>query len=137
MFLNVFSRIKICENWKKTRLTLIKTKDGVYKLDMPIAPASEGRPELGNKKSKPAKAMGTLGEQLQASINACIANARAHVEERQLKDGAGWKLHFQKQNVKIELLKTTATVTKRNTDLQFLLGGNTVNMDDAMKAWYM
>jgi hypothetical protein len=36
-----------------------------------------------------------------------------------------------------ELLKTTATVTKRNTDLQFLLGGNTVNMDDAMKAWYM
>jgi hypothetical protein len=39
--------------------------------------------------------------------------------------------------VKIELLKTTATVTKRNTDLQFLLGGNTVNMDDAMKAWYM
>jgi hypothetical protein len=61
-FLIVFSRIEMSEKWKKTRLNLAKNKDGMYKPDVAVAPVSEGRLELSNKKSKVAKAMGPPGE---------------------------------------------------------------------------
>jgi hypothetical protein len=132
-FLHVFLRIETCEKWKKTRLTLAKTKDDVYKPDS-RCPGVRGQARAIQGWRK---VMGPPGERLQASIDACIADARAHGEQRQVKADERWKLHFQKNDVKIELLKSTATATKKNTNLQFLLGENTANLDDLVKTWYM
>ena len=141
-YLHVFIRIETYLKWASTRLELARSKK--YTPDTPLEPASESRPELGNKKAKAAKLMAPVHERLQSSIDVCISDANRHAEEREENSAERWKEHFQKQDAKIELLKSTAAVVssiaaakKRNTDLAFLLGGNTAAMDSAVLAWYL
>lgn len=135
-YLNVFHRIEECEKWKEVRLNLAKNKDGTYNPDAPATPATEGRPELGQKKAKEAKRMGPPGERLQASLEKCMADAKTHALLRDEKFDVRWKEMLANQGVRIALLKTTAAAKKRNTDLAFLMGGNTEMMDADTKAWY-
>ncbi|KAM0927785.1 hypothetical protein ACQ4PT_002061 [Festuca glaucescens] len=133
-FLHVFTRIETCEKWREVHLMLAKTKDGVYNSDALVPAATDGRPE-GRKKAKVAKAMGPPGERLQASIDQCMADAKTRAIQRDEKFYERWKVMLQ--GIKIDLLKTNVTAKKTNTDLAFLMGGNTAAMDDEVKAWYM
>lgn len=135
-YLNVFHRIEECEKWKEVRRTLGKSKDEPYNPDAPGKAATEGRPELGQKKAKEMKRMGPPGERLQASLEKCMADAKAHALLRDEKYDVRWKELLANQGVRIALLKTTVAAKKRNTDLAFLMGGNMEMMDAATKAWY-
>ena len=140
-YLHVYTRIEKCPKWAWTLEQITKGK--VYQPDMSDAPAPMERPEVGNKKTKNAKAMGASAERLQSSIETCIADAKTHAVQREEKSAERWKEHFKKEDVMIELLKSTAAVVsstaakKRNTDLAFLLGANTATMDSAVLAWYL
>ena len=128
----------------RTRLALAKNKDGPYKPDETIPPAGEGRPELGVKAAKAAKAMGPPAERLASSIDLCLADAKVHAARREEKAAERWKEHFSKVDVKIDILKSSAAVaseaaaaTKRREDLAFLMGGNTAVMSPEVLAWYL
>ena len=136
-------RLELPVKWRRTRLTLSKSNNDVYKPETPVPPVSEGRPELGN---KAAKAMGPPVKHLVASIDVCLADAKTHAVRREEKADRRWKEHFKKVGVKIDILKLkssaavaseTVATTKRNTDLAFLMGGNTAAISPAVLALYL
>ena len=73
---------------------------------------------------------------MQASIDKCWADLRTHADGRNDKFDGRWREMLANQGVRIALLKTTAAAKKRNTDLAFLMGGNTDLMDEEMRNWY-
>ena len=130
-FLHAFTSIKSCEKWTEVRLNLGK-KD-TYNPDEPATAAADGCPD-GNKKAKAARAGAPAAERLQSSIERCLVDAKTHAIQRKEKCDARWSMLLEKQDIKIDLLKTTVATKKRNTDLAFLVGGNPTLMDDQVKA---
>ncbi|XP_071674409.1 uncharacterized protein [Lolium perenne] len=129
-FLNVYARIEKCEKWAETRKNLSKSKTEQYNPDAPAAGSADGRPELGQKKLKELKKTGNPADRMQASIDKCWADLRTHADGRNDKFDGRWREMLANQGVRIALLKTTAAAKKRNTDLAFLMGGNTDLMDE-------
>ena len=135
-YLNVFARITECEKWKAVRKNLANNKGEQYNPDAPAPAASAGRPEHGQKKLKEQKKAGHPADRLQASFDKCWADARAHAAGREEQHAVRWKAMLANQGVRIALLKETAAVKKRNTDLAFLISGNDGKMDEETRAWY-
>ncbi|KAE8789914.1 putative methionyl-tRNA synthetase [Hordeum vulgare] len=136
-FLHVFTRIESCEKWVEVRLALAKAKDGMYNMDAPVSGAAEGYPH-GNKKAKKARDSTLAFERLQAMIEQCIADAKSHSGIRNEKSEARWSTLMTKQDAKLDLLRTSVDVKKRNTDMAFLMGGgDTTTMDPQVEAWYL
>ncbi|KAK1610866.1 hypothetical protein QYE76_034539 [Lolium multiflorum] len=121
-FLNVYARLEHCEKWRENRTTLSKSKTEQYNPDAPAACASEGRPELGQKKLKELKRTDSPADKMQASIDKCLADLMSHADGRNDKFDGRWREMLANQGARIALLKTTAA-KKRNTDLAFLMGG--------------
>ncbi|KAK1606877.1 hypothetical protein QYE76_030550 [Lolium multiflorum] len=136
-FLNVYARLEHCEKWREVRTTLSKSKTEQYNPDAPAACASEGRPELGQKKLKELKRTDSPADKMQASIDKCLADLRSHADGRHDKFDGRWREMLANQGVRIALLKTTAAAKKRNTDLAFLMGGGDMElMDEETRNWY-
>jgi hypothetical protein len=81
-------------------------------------------------------------ERLQSSTEKCITgvvtnNAAREEKEaaREVKFDARWSQMFEKQEVKIDLLKTNVTKIKRKEDLA-LLTADTSSMCPEVKAWH-
>ncbi|XP_051196945.1 uncharacterized protein [Lolium perenne] len=136
-FLNVYARLEKCEKWKEVRTSLSKSKTEQYNPDAPAACASEGRPELGQKKQKELKRTDNPADRLQASMDKCWADLRSHADGRNDKFDGRWREMLANQGVRIALLKTTVAAKKRNTDLAFLMGGGDMElMDEETRNWY-
>ena len=135
-FLNVYARLENCEKWKETRTTLSKSKTEQYNPDAPAAGSADERPELGQKKLKELKKTGNPADRMQASIDKCWADLRTHADGRNDKFDGRWREMLANQGVRNTLLKTTAAAKKRNTDLAFLMGGNTDLMYEETRIWY-
>jgi hypothetical protein len=97
---------------------------------------------MGNKKAKQAREDAPAVEKLQSSIDKCIAgvatNDTARDEKeaaREVKFDAQWAMMFEKQEVKIGLLKINAAVIKRKEYLA-LLTVDTSSMCAEVKAWH-
>jgi hypothetical protein len=139
-FIHVFKRIKKIDKWAMVRASLGKGEDVAFDPITPLPAAGQGRPEMGNKKAKQAQEDATVMEILQSSIEKCIANvAMINMEReekeaaREVKFDAWWAMMFEKQEVRIGLLKTNITVIKRKEDLA-LLTADTSSMCAEMKA---
>jgi hypothetical protein len=96
---------------------------------------------MGNKKAKLAWEEVPTMERLRSRIDKWIAgvatNNVAREEKqaaRKVKFDAQWVMMFEKQEVKIGLLKTNDAAIKRNEDLA-LLTADTSSMCDEVKAW--
>nr|XP_051190020.1 uncharacterized protein LOC127303315 [Lolium perenne] len=136
-FLNVYARLEHCEKWRENRTTLSKSKTEQYNPDAPAACASEGRPELGQKKLKELKRTDSPADKMQASIDKCLADLMSHADGRNDKFDGRWREMLANQGARIALLKTTAAAKKRNTDLAFLMGGGDMElMDEETRNWY-
>ncbi|KAE8803701.1 putative methionyl-tRNA synthetase [Hordeum vulgare] len=81
-FLHVFTRTESCKKWVEVQIALAKAKDGMYNPDTSVLGAAEGRHD-GNKKAKKARDSAPASEQLQASIEQCIADAKSHSAMRE------------------------------------------------------
>jgi hypothetical protein len=97
---------------------------------------------MGNKKAKQAQEDAPAMEQLQSSIEKCIAsvvtnNAAREEKEvvREVNFNAEWAKMFEKQEVKIDLLKTNVAAIMRKEDLA-LLTADTSSMCTEVKAWH-
>jgi hypothetical protein len=66
VLLHCYSKLKLCEKWRLTRLALSKGKDGAIDLDVPLA-TSIGRP-IGNKAAKTALRDAAATKKTQSSI---------------------------------------------------------------------
>jgi hypothetical protein len=141
-FIHAFKRIEKCDKWAVVRASLGKGKDFAFDPTAPLPTAGQGRTEMGNKKAKQAREDVSTMERLQSSIKKCIAGvattntAREEKEAaREVKFNARWATIFEKQEVKISLLKTNVTAIKRKEDLA-LLTADTSSMCDEVKAWH-
>jgi hypothetical protein len=81
-------------------------------------------------------------QQLQSRIEKCIADVATNYATRKEKEAARevkfdawWDKMFEKQEVKIDLLKTNVTTIKRKEDLA-LLTADTSSMCAEVKAWH-
>jgi hypothetical protein len=119
------------------RASLGKGKEVAFDPTVPFPATEQGRSEMGNKKAKKAQEDALIMKRLHSSIEKCIAgvamNYAAREEKeaaREVKFDARWDKMFEKQEVKIDLLKT-----KRKEDLT-LLTADTSLMCTEVKAWY-
>jgi hypothetical protein len=141
-FIHVLKRIEKCDMWAVVRALLGKGKDIAFDPTAPLPAAGQGRPEMGNKKDKQARDEVPEMERLQSSIDNCIAvvamnNAARKEKEavREVNFDARWTMMFEKQEVKIGLLKTNVATIKRKEDLA-LLTVDTSSMCAEVKAWH-
>ncbi|XP_020162209.1 uncharacterized protein [Aegilops tauschii subsp. strangulata] len=134
-YLHVFSRIEKCEKWTDIRRILAKAKE-TYKPDAPTPGAADGRPD-GNKRAKTTKDAAPATEQLHASIEQCIADAKNHAARREEKSEVRWSPLMTNNAVKLDLLRTNVAAKKKNTNPAFLMGADMSTMDEQVKAWYL
>jgi aryl carrier-like protein len=124
------------------RASLGKGKDVAFDPTSPLSATGQGHPEMGNKKTKQSREDASAMERLQSSIKKCIPgvamNYAAREEKeaaREVKFDARWDKMFEKQEVKIDLLKTNVAAIKRKDDL-VLLTTDTLSMCAEVKAWH-
>ncbi|CAM0958615.1 unnamed protein product [Alopecurus aequalis] len=134
-FLHVFVVIEGCEKWAEVRRTLGKGKE--YVPDAVAAGASEGRPLMGHKKAKAARDGAPAAAKLQASIEACIADAQTQAGKREAIATQRWAELMANSQVKIDLLRTGTAAKKRNNDLAFLTGGDPAAMTPEVRARFL
>jgi hypothetical protein len=141
-FIHVFKRIKKCDKCAMVRASLGKRKDFAFDPTAPFLAAGQGRPDMGNKKAKQAREDVPTMERLQSSIEKCIAGVatnNAAMEEkeaaREVNFDARWAKMFEKQEVKIDLLKTNVTAIKWKEDLALLIA-DTSSMCAEVKTWH-
>jgi hypothetical protein len=141
-FIHVFKRIEKCDKWALVRASLGKEKDVAFDPTAPLPAAGQGCPKMGNKKAKQVREDASAMEQLQSSIEKCIANVATNDTMREEKEvareekfDARWDKMFEKQEVKIDLLKTNVVAIKRKEDLA-LLTTDTSSMCTEVKAWH-
>jgi hypothetical protein len=108
----------------------------------PLPAAGKGCPKMGNKKAKQTREDASGMERLQSSIKKCIVGVAMNYamrEEkemaREVKFDAWWDKMFEKQEVKIDLLKTNVDAIKRKEDLA-LLTADTSSMCTKVKEWH-
>jgi hypothetical protein len=136
-FIHVLKRIEKCDKWAMVRASLGKGKDVTFDPTAPLPAARQGCPEMGNKKAKQARE----DVRLQSSIEKCITGmatnyaARKKEAAREVKFDARWDKMFEKQEVKIDLLKINVAAIKRKEDLA-LLTADTSSMCAEVKAWH-
>jgi hypothetical protein len=142
-FIHVFKMIEKCNKWAVVRASLGKGKYIDFDHTTPLPTVGQGLPEMGNKKAKQAREDVPKMERLQSSIDRCIAGLETNNEAREEKEAvrkvkfdAWWAMMFEKQEVKIGLLKTNVATIKRREDLA-LLTADTSSMCVEMKAWNM
>jgi methionine salvage enolase-phosphatase E1 len=89
---------------------------------------------MGNTKAKQSQEDVSAIERLQSSIEKCIAGVVTNYAVREEKEAARkvkfdtrWNKMFEKQEVKIDLLKTNVAAIRRKEDLA-LLTANTSSM---------
>jgi hypothetical protein len=97
---------------------------------------------MGNKKAKQVREDAPAIEQLQSSIEKCIAGVVKNIAVREEKEAgrevkfdARWEKMFEKQEVKIDLRKTNGAAIKRKEDLA-LLTADTSLMCAEVKVWH-
>jgi hypothetical protein len=90
---------------------------------------------MRNKKAKLARYEAPAVKRLQSSIEKCIASVATNNVVREEKYDARWAMMFEKQEVKIGLLKTNVVVIKRKEVLP-LLTTDTSSMYAKVKAWH-
>jgi hypothetical protein len=76
-----------------------------------------------------------VAERLQSSIEKCITGVVTNKVARKEKYDARWVMMFEKQEVKIGLLKINVATIKRKEDLA-LLTADTSSMCAKVKAWH-
>jgi hypothetical protein len=140
--IHVFKRIEKCDKWALVRASFGKGKDIAFVPTAPLPAAGQGRPEMGNKKAKQAREDAPAMEQLQSSIEKCITGVTTNYAAREEKEAARevkfdalWDKMFEKQEVKIDLLKTNVAAIKRKEDLA-LVTTDTSSMCAEVKAWH-
>ena len=134
-YLHVFVVIEGCEKWAETRRGLGKGKE--YVPGAGASDASDGRPPMGHKKAKAARDAEPAAAKLQASIQTCLADAKANAGKREDITAKRWSALMANSKVKIELLRTGTVAKKRNHDLAFLTGADPDAMDPELRTWYM
>lgn len=134
-YLHVFVVIEGCEKWAETRRGIGKGKE--YVPGAGASDASDGRPPMGHKKAKAAREAEPAAAKLQASIQTCLADAKANAGKREAIAAKRWSALMANSKVKIELLRTGTVAKKRNHDLAFLTGADPDAMDPELRAWYM
>ncbi|KAE8818336.1 putative methionyl-tRNA synthetase [Hordeum vulgare] len=102
-FLHVFSRIGSCKKWREVRLALDKAKE-TNNPDVPSPIVAEGCPD-STKKVRAMRDAAHAVEQLQSSIEKCIADAKSSTAKREEKSNARWSA-----------LMINVAAKKRNTD---------------------
>jgi hypothetical protein len=90
---------------------------------------------MGTKKAKLARDDAPAAERLQSSIEKSIAGVATNNAAREEKYDARCTMMFEKQGVKIGLLKTNVAAIKRKEDLT-LLTADTSSMCAEVKAWH-
>jgi hypothetical protein len=100
--MHCYSKLKVNEKWRLTRLSLSKGKDAID-LDAPLA-TSTGRP-TGNKAAKAALADAASSEKTQASITKCLADVSSTFISRDKKADQRWAELLKRQDEKLELKK--------------------------------
>ncbi|KAE8768846.1 methionyl-trna synthetase [Hordeum vulgare] len=113
--------IESCEKWRKVRLALDEVKE-TYNPNAPAPSAAEGRPD-GTKKVRVARDVSSAAEQLQASIEQCIADVKSMTARREEKSNARWST-----------LMINVAAKKRNIGLEFLMGADTSTINEKVKA---
>ncbi|KAE8797533.1 putative methionyl-tRNA synthetase [Hordeum vulgare] len=123
-FLHMFSRPNSCEKWMEVRPALDKAKE-TYNPDALAPMVTEWRPD-GTKKARAARDVAPTAQRLQASIEQCIADVMSSAARREEKTNARWSA-----------LMINFAAKKRNTDLEFLMGGRRVEMEEKLMVWYI
>jgi hypothetical protein len=133
-FIHVFKRIETCDKrGRGDQASLGKEKDAAFDPTAVLPVAGKGHPVMGNKKIKLARDEAPVMERLQSSIDKCITGVAMNNAAMEEKYDAWWAMMFEKQEVKIGLLKTNVLAIKRKEDLA-LLTTDTSSMCAGVKA---